>query len=157
MSSKRLALINHSKVENQENNRTHSSYLSTGFLSCCFLFFSVISLGNQPNGDWKAPASADAVTNPFKGSPAAAETGKKIYTQYCVVCHGPKGKGDGPAAPALNPKPADHSSPKIQNQTDGALFWKLTTGRAPMASYATTFTVDQRWQLVCYIRTLKKV
>ena len=40
-----------------------------------------------------------AVTNPSDG--------QQMFTSYCAPCHGRAGKGDGPAAPALNPKPAD--------------------------------------------------
>lgn len=104
---------------------------------------------------WVAPASADTMKNPYKGSPDATVAGKKLYTTYCVACHGEKGKGDGPAAASLNPRPANHSSEKVQKQSDGAIFWKLTTGRSPMASYAKILTTQQRWQLVDYIRTLK--
>ena len=37
----------------------------------------------------------------------SAEKGKGLFAQYCAACHGPTGKGDGPAAAALNPKPTD--------------------------------------------------
>jgi mono/diheme cytochrome c family protein len=33
------------------------------------------------------------------------ERGKSLFVQYCASCHGPAGKGDGPAASVLNPKP----------------------------------------------------
>ena len=36
-----------------------------------------------------------------------AEKGKGLFAQYCAACHGPSGKGDVPAAAALNPKPKD--------------------------------------------------
>ena len=42
--------------------------------------------------------------------------GKKVYQTYCIACHGEKGKGDGPAAMALTPKP--------RNFTDTALISK---------------------------------
>jgi mono/diheme cytochrome c family protein len=112
----------------------------------------------QAKEAWVAPASADKVANPLKGQPDAIAAGKKLYSTYCAVCHGAKGKGDGIAAAGLNPKPADHTSAKVQNQTDGAIYWKITTGRAPiasMASYEKTLTETQRWQLVDFIRTLK--
>lgn len=39
--------------------------------------------------------------------PTTASSGKEMFTQYCAVCHGPGGRGDGPAADALKKKPAD--------------------------------------------------
>ncbi|NNM94215.1 MAG: cytochrome c [Bacteroidia bacterium] len=109
-------------------------------------------------GPWVAPKSADTIKNPFKtkGTAQAVAEGKKIYASYCVPCHGEKGKGNGVAAAGLNPKPADHTSAKFQSQTDGAIFWKLSTGRPPMASYSGTLSVTQRWQVVNYMRTLAK-
>jgi mono/diheme cytochrome c family protein len=106
--------------------------------------------------EWKAPAEADKLTNPVKGNAAATDAGKKIYVQFCVVCHGEKGKGDGIAGISLDPRPANHASQKVQAQTDGAIFWKITTGKPPMASYKTSLTETQRWQLVNYIRELGK-
>ncbi|MBI3784416.1 MAG: c-type cytochrome [Deltaproteobacteria bacterium] len=42
--------------------------------------------------------------------PAAAMTeAKDIFANRCSTCHGPGGKGDGPAGAALNPKPRDYS------------------------------------------------
>ncbi|MEI6817123.1 MAG: cytochrome c [Bacteroidota bacterium] len=105
---------------------------------------------------WVAPSWTDTIKNPLTGNVPSIAEGKKLYSQYCSVCHGDKGKGDGIAAAGLTPKPANHTSAEIQKQSDGAIFWKTTTGRPPMAGYEKTFTATQRWQLVNYIRTLKK-
>ena len=121
----------------------------------CVMLMST-TLIKQNTTPWVAPKDADVVLNPVQNNPDAAAAGKKLYSQYCAVCHGDKGKGDGIAAASLNPKPADHTSDKVQSQSDGAIFWKMTTGRPPMASYAKSLTETQRWQLVDYIRTLKK-
>ncbi len=43
----------------------------------------------------------------IKGDPAK---GAVAYKTYCVTCHGAAGRGDGPAAVALNPKPKDLSN-----------------------------------------------
>ena len=43
-------------------------------------------------------------------SRADAGRGKVLYKEYCAQCHGFTGKGDGPAASALEPKPAIHSN-----------------------------------------------
>ena len=131
------------------------------FASAILLFISLHAISNHKKIEWQtvpwiAPASVNTLFNPFKGDATATAAGKILYTKYCVVCHGALGKGDGVASAALQIPPADHSSVKIQSQTDGALFWKITTGRAAMASYKSTFTDEQRWQLVNYIRTLAK-
>jgi len=105
-------------------------------------------------GAWIAPVWADTIKNPFKGNLKNLDDGKKLYVKNCVVCHGDKGKGDGIAAAGLNPKPADHSSEKIQKQSDGVIYWKIANGRSPMPGYG-SFTAEQRWSLVNYVRTLK--
>jgi mono/diheme cytochrome c family protein len=104
---------------------------------------------------WKAPASSNQLRNPLAGNSTATDKGKKLYKKMCAICHGDKGKGDGMAGMALKPRPADFSLGIIQTQSDGALYWKLTEGKAPMAAYKTILSDEQRWQLVNYIRTLK--
>lgn len=102
--------------------------------------------------EWKAPAEAKATKNPVKGVGNA----KKTIETNCVTCHGPGGKGDGPAAAALPPpKPADWTSAKVQTETDGELFWKISHGRGAMPPWKSLPEKD-RWEIINYIRTLKK-
>ena len=117
------------------------------------LIFSAALAQSPP---WVAPKDADNLKNPVAASPADLANAAKLYSGNCGPCHGDKGKGDGPAAQGLNPKPADHTSAAVQAESDGALFWKLTTGRTPMPGYKAIFTDQQRWTLVSYIRTLAK-
>ncbi len=121
-------------------------------LLVCFYFSNVFSQSRK----FPSPASADAIINPLKGIAEATLEGKKIYIQYCVTCHGNKGKGDGIAAPGLAKPPADHTSDFVQKQTDGALYWIISQGNNPMPTYKTTLTETQRWQVVNFIRTLAK-
>jgi len=41
---------------------------------------------------------------------ASVDRGTVIYKEYCWQCHGTEGKGDGPAASGLEPKPAIHAN-----------------------------------------------
>jgi mono/diheme cytochrome c family protein len=41
---------------------------------------------------------------------ANVDQGKTLYKEYCAQCHGFTGKGDGPAASGLEPKPAIHAN-----------------------------------------------
>ncbi|HVB57268.1 MAG TPA: cytochrome c [Candidatus Acidoferrales bacterium] len=66
------------------------------------------------------------------------------------------GAGDGPTASLLTPKPADFKDVKLMGKmTDGELFWKMSTGRGAMPSWA-QLSETQRWQLVNYLRTLSE-
>jgi mono/diheme cytochrome c family protein len=118
-------------------------------------FFIYVEVKAQSK-TWVAPKEADNVKNPLAGNTDILKYAKVIYTTYCGPCHGNGGKGDGIAAAGLAVKPADHTSDKVQAQTDGALFWMMTTGRSPMPSYKTTLPDNQRWELVNYIRSLAK-
>lgn len=118
-----------------------------------FIGMSVI-VSFQKRPQWTAPPSADELKNPYSGDTSATSAGKSLFAHHCIACHGPKGKGDGIAGIGLNPPPGNLASQKVQTQSDGAIFWKITEGNPPMASYKTTLTVDQRWQLVNYIRVL---
>jgi len=39
--------------------------------------------------------------------PTPMTSGQEMFMNYCATCHGPGGKGDGPAASALKKPPAD--------------------------------------------------
>jgi hypothetical protein len=48
----------------------------------------------------------------------------------------------------------DLTAREVQNQTDGALFWKIAQGKPPMPRFQDTLTAHQGWDLVNYVRTL---
>jgi mono/diheme cytochrome c family protein len=102
-------------------------------------------------GEWKAPPEAKQMKNPEKGD----DLGKKAVQTNCVPCHGPDGKGNGPAAAALNPKPADWTSEPVKKETDGEIFWKISNGRGAMPPWK-QLPEKERWQIVNYIRELQK-
>lgn len=107
------------------------------------------------NDPWIAPESADKIQNPIVSDVTSIKSGEKIFQSLCWSCHGKGGKGDGPVANSLTPKPGNLTSEGSQSQSDGAIFWKITEGRGAMSSYKSSLTTKQRWQLVNYIRTLK--
>lgn len=71
---------------------------------------------NKKGGD-ASPANA-----------AAQKEADQVWNSRCVSCHGNVGKGDGPAAVALDPKPRSFSSVKWQASVDDAHIKKVIVG-----------------------------
>jgi mono/diheme cytochrome c family protein len=55
-----------------------------------------------PRSDATSPA-----IDPVLADPVLAELGEPVFRSYCASCHGLDGRGNGPAASALNVPPAD--------------------------------------------------
>lgn len=126
--------------------------------SVCAMAMGVMLAGGGSawaQAKWEAPAAEAAKKNPVARDAKSTEQGKKVSVVNCASCHGAAGKGDGAAAAALNPKPADWTSKAVQDQSDGTLFWKISNGRGGMPPWK-HLPENDRWALVNYIRSLKK-
>ena len=116
----------------------------------------------QDNGAsqvWVAPSRAARKSNPITADTPSIAKGKDLYVAACFPCHGPGGKGDGPVAGTLERngvrvRPGNLSDPKLWQQSDGAIFWKISEGRNPMPSFQEALSEEQRWEVVNYVRTL---
>ena len=105
---------------------------------------------------WLSPAASEAKKNPITSTSESIVAGQKIYSKTCVMCHGKSGDADGPAVIELNIHPAKLSDPHLATESDGSLFWKITTGKKPMPAYGKRLSETDRWNLVNYVRTLPK-
>jgi mono/diheme cytochrome c family protein len=107
--------------------------------------------------EWTAPAEERARTSPVPDSPEAVAKGRALFQRHCTACHGPKGKGDGPASTEAR----DLTDPAVQDRlTDGEIFWKVGTGRKKhgetvMPAFARQIGTEDRWKLVRYVRSLR--
>jgi mono/diheme cytochrome c family protein len=110
----------------------------------------------QSKDKWTAPAAEARKKNPVAVNESSLAAGQKIYLKRCVQCHGKMGNGDGPDAADLGIHPAKLSDPVIREETDGALFWKVTVGKKPMPNYGTRLSPTDRWNVINYLRTLGK-
>lgn len=64
-------------------------------------------------------------------------TGAHLYAEKCQICHGADGRGDGPAAAALNPKPADFTNPSFwQNDPREKISRTIANGKGMMPAFS---------------------
>ncbi|HYW34727.1 MAG TPA: cytochrome c [Balneolaceae bacterium] len=129
-----------------------------GFITGLFFLFAaylwLVPSAAQAQSHWKAPSKADTTTNPYKVNKSLLALGKKVFMSNCSSCHGSDAKGDGPAAVALNPRPANLKSKKVQKESIGALYWKIDTGKGGMPSWKKKLSKKQAWAVVSYIKSL---
>lgn len=108
----------------------------------------------QDSDKWDVPRREASRKNPMPTDPKSLARGKALYGSNCVMCHGDGGKGDGSKARDLEPKPSDLTSRIVAEQSDGAIYWKITTGRPPMPSFGKCISSEDRWHVVNYLRAL---
>ena len=119
-----------------------------------YIILSFGILNAQAQDHWEAPAEADTLSNPYSLDDAEIiEKGSDLYVMLCASCHGAQGDGQGSAGQSSNPPPADFTKEKVQQQSDGALFWKIWEGNPPaMLSYKRMLDEEEVWQIVTYLR-----
>lgn len=93
---------------------------------------------------------------PVPSSPESIQRGQELFSITCAVCHGPAGDGSSPLSGFFSPKPADLTSSQVQDLPDREIFMVVTQGRGVMPSIAENLNPSERWDVINYVRTLKK-
>ena len=104
----------------------------------------------QPDPDWRPSEEAARKANPFARRSQAVAGGQKLFLRNCAECHDHDGGG------IVKKHSADLQLAVVQQQSDGALFWKITNGNPDrgMPSFSKLPELE-RWQLVLFLRMLK--
>ena len=97
----------------------------------------------------QAPAKARAKRNPLKSDPDAIAAGRVLFEQHCQECHGRSAEG-AQRGPRLRAQ-------EVQSAEPGAIFWILSNGvvRRGMPDWS-KLPEPQRWELVCFIKSLRQ-
>jgi mono/diheme cytochrome c family protein len=87
------------------------------------------------------------------------KNGAQVYKEYCVQCHGTQGKGDGPGASGLDPKPAVHAELPLSDYPDDYLYNLIfyggkSVGKSPnMPDWGMTIPKQDLADLMAYLRS----
>jgi mono/diheme cytochrome c family protein len=125
------------------------------------------SIGYEQRPRLAVPAEAIPVQGPvlIAGQPASEpipatadslQRGRVLFDINCAVCHGKDGAGTGTLSGFFSPKPADLTGDEVQNLPDAEIFLTITQGRGVMLSLAENLSPIERWDVVNYVRSLKK-
>jgi len=113
-------------------------------------------LASAATGTWLLAVPAYPTTYaeaPIRYATDSIVRGASLYTQSCSVCHGPHGRGDGPAALSLSTVPTDLAAHASGHRV-GELFWWIAHGipRTPMPGFAPRLSDAEIWDLVQFLR-----
>jgi len=112
----------------------------------------------QPPGyiSGNIPPEYQGLRDPFTLSDRQAlEAGRGIYEVHCADCHGSQGRGDGPKAPYLEPRPADFAAPPMLaafREHQDYVYWWVSEGvvQTSMPAYKDRLSETERWQVITY-------
>lgn len=90
--------------------------------------------------------------------PPDVARGKAVYERHCQGCHGPSGRGDGPAGESLKVRPADFHRFRSFLKSDDELLRTIEHGVvfSPMHSWRGQLTDGEMQDVVAYIRLLSQ-
>src|SRR5262249_40239872 len=112
-------------------------------------------------GAQQTPSATGAPTDTSTHASSAAAggdlaaIGAQVYKDRCVLCHGPLGQGDAPAAAGLTPKPRNHTDGAYMNsRTNDQLIQVIKNGKGSMPAWGTTLTDAQVRAVLTHVRSL---
>jgi len=93
---------------------------------------------------------------PVPSSPNSVQRGKTLFGYNCAMCHGITGVGNGAVGAFFTPKPFDLTGSTVQGLQSDELFVVITQGFGQMPPFAENLSPEERWDVINYVRTLKK-
>lgn len=154
----------------------YSQYVNTEFFPGGYNTFFQDAYGNGGNAQKPVPGTiargkldhyflipesnegyeaAAALVNPLPKDKATIAEGKRLFTLYCIQCHGKKGEGNGSIVEAGKfPAPPAYNGP-LKDLPEGKAYYSITYGKNLMGSHASQLNPTERWQVIRYVQTMQ--
>lgn len=115
-----------------------------------FLIFACSLSAFSQTKTWEVAADLAGKKNPLEILPKNLALGRNIFKRSCSACHGEKADGKGLI------QSSSLIYEKFQKQSDGAVFYKINTGRDKMPPFSAMMKEDEIWSVINYLRVLVK-
>ena len=154
-----------------------AGFLTAVAAGCAAAYLLIVSGRIPANADatpgsletWMAGKSLDATldreapksANPVPTSDDNLIAGINLYAQHCVLCHG-TAAGDSAAsavAKGLYPRPPQLATDGVEDDAEGASFWKIKHGIrwSAMPSWGGSLTDQQIWTLALFLKHMNSL
>lgn len=135
-------------------------YFELGHILMVATWLALTAAPTPGSGKRDAKSRVEAAPNFVLGGDAAK--GEAKFKEICAVCHGPVGKGDGPAGGSLNPRPANFADPATAPRLTGEHIYRVIkeggakNGRsALMVAFGGVLNEDELRNVVAYVVKLR--
>ena len=99
----------------------------------------------------------DKLVSTVPADTTSLRRGKNAFYTYCTPCHGMSGEGNGTVAKSLPIPPMNLTTADLQGaRSNGSIYYTIRHGNVIMPGYAYALTPERAWDVVNYVRTLKK-
>jgi mono/diheme cytochrome c family protein len=118
--------------------------------SILFALFNIVAVAMLAQTPWDVPADRNAKLSTAAFTEQNKTAGRDLYQANCKSCHGDPGKNN---VIKLVPPPPDPATAQLQQNTDGALHFKISEGRAAMPSFKNILSSTDIWSVIAYLRS----
>lgn len=148
--------IPHGWIPDDENIRTNQAYLMSYMAKNHF---------EHTAEKWEEEyaRAGEILKDPLAPTKENLDKGKALYIIHCKVCHGEKGNADGQIVELPNGEDGPYTavppifSKRLPELKDGNMFYVVSYGKGMMGGYGYSLNVDERWQVIHYIKSLAGV
>lgn len=116
---------------------------------------------NYPSSNDGYQAAGRDLVNPLEANAANLAEGKRLYTNFCMHCHGAEGKADGSLIKTgkFPPPPnfltaASSRGGNLRDLTDGKIFHTITYGVNLMGAHGSQLNTEERWKITMHVKQL---
>ena len=142
--------------ERRRGDSWRNQGVAAGVLGAAAAVALVLGFTAAPNIPTPAvPFTARFAQDPTPDTNETRIAGKALFQARCVVCHGPEGRGDGPAAFTLIPHPVNLQT-HVPLHAPGEIDYWISEGvpGTGMPPWKTQLSETERWQVVRYLQAL---
>lgn len=119
-------------------------------IAAVLVVFATVRLAGQ---EWVVPADRRGKMSTFGFNEETRSAGEQLYSVNCKSCHGTPGRAN---FISLVPPPGDPATEKIQKNSDGEIYYKVSEGRNQMPSFKNIMTSKDIWNVISFIRSFNK-
>ena len=106
------------------------------------------------NEEGERERAGEELDNPFSGHQNVINRGEEVYQNFCIMCHGKDGKGQGylRTSGLYMALPRSLVNDVARNLKDGEIYHTITLGYGSMGAHKSLVRPDDRWKTITYIR-----